>query len=76
MAFSQFVDRLAIIRRYLDEEGVAYQYLDGSTLPQKRLKRMMAFQSGEGDCFLISLKAGGTGLNLTAADYVIRMDPG
>ena len=73
--FSQFVDHLAIIRGYLEEEGIAYQYLDGSTPPQERTRRVHAFQAGEGDCFLISLKAGGTGLNLTAADYVIHMDP-
>jgi superfamily II DNA or RNA helicase len=75
LVFSQFVDHLTIIRRRLDEEGVAYQYLDGSTSPQERRNRVRAFQAGEGDCFLISLKAGGTGLNLTAADYVIHMDP-
>jgi SNF2 family DNA or RNA helicase len=43
--------------------------------PHDREKRVAAFQNGEGDCFLISLKAGGVGLNLTAADYVIHMDP-
>ncbi|MDR2137429.1 MAG: DEAD/DEAH box helicase [Synergistaceae bacterium] len=75
LVFSQFVDHLTILREYLDGEGVSYQYLDGSTPPQERGKRVAAFQGGEGDCFLISLKAGGTGLNLTAADYVIHMDP-
>ncbi|MDR1978810.1 MAG: DEAD/DEAH box helicase [Synergistaceae bacterium] len=75
LVFSQFVDHLSIIRKYMDREGIAYQYLDGSTPSQERTKRVAAFQSGEGDCFLISLKAGGTGLNLTAADYVIHMDP-
>ncbi|MDR3265860.1 MAG: DEAD/DEAH box helicase [Synergistaceae bacterium] len=75
LVFSQFVDHLTIIRKYLDGEGIAYQYLDGSTPPQERRNRVHAFQAGEGDCFLISLKAGGTGLNLTAADYVIHMDP-
>jgi SNF2 family DNA or RNA helicase len=75
LVFSQFVDHLSIIRKYLDEKGVAYQYLDGSTPSRERTKRVAAFQAGEGDCFLISLKAGGTGLNLTAADYVIHMDP-
>jgi SNF2 family DNA or RNA helicase len=55
--------------------GVSYQYLDGSTPVKKRRQAVEAFQSGEGDVFLISLKAGGTGLNLTAADYVIHMDP-
>ncbi|MDR1048370.1 MAG: DEAD/DEAH box helicase [Synergistaceae bacterium] len=75
LVFSQFVDHLSILRKYLDREKVSYQYLDGATPPQERTKRVAAFQSGEGDCFLISLKAGGTGLNLTAADYVIHMDP-
>lgn len=75
LVFSQFVDHLAIIRNYLDQRDVSYQYLDGQTPAGERKKRVEAFQSGEGDVFLISLKAGGTGLNLTAADYVIHMDP-
>ncbi|MDR3229904.1 MAG: DEAD/DEAH box helicase [Synergistaceae bacterium] len=75
LVFSQFVDHLTIIRKYLEGEGIAYQYLDGSTPPQERRNRVRAFQAGEGYCFLISLRAGGTGLNLTAADYVIHMDP-
>jgi SNF2 family DNA or RNA helicase len=73
--FSQFVDHLEILRNYLDEQKIAYQYLDGSTPAPARKKRVDAFQAGHGDVFLISLKAGGTGLNLTAADYVIHMDP-
>ena len=75
LVFSQFVDHLAILRGWLDERGIRYQYLDGATPMAERKKRVDAFQSGEGDIFLISLKAGGTGLNLTAADYVIHMDP-
>jgi len=75
LVFSQFVDHLAIIREVLDRKGVAYQYLDGSTLPNERKRNVDAFQAGQGDVFLISLKAGGLGLNLTAADYVIHMDP-
>lgn len=75
LVFSQFVDHLSLIRAYLDERGVRYQYLDGATPMQQRKTRVDAFQAGEGDVFLISLKAGGTGLNLTAADYVIHMDP-
>jgi superfamily II DNA or RNA helicase len=75
LVFSQFVDHLQIIREYLDNQQIKYQYLDGSTPAPERKKRVDAFQSGEGDIFLISLKAGGTGLNLTAADYVIHMDP-
>ena len=75
LVFSQFVDHLKILRQYLDEQKITYQYLDGSTPAKKRKQRVDAFQAGEGDVFLISLKAGGTGLNLTAADYVIHMDP-
>lgn len=75
LVFSQFVDHLSILREYLDDQQIAYQYLDGSTPAKQRKLRVDAFQQGEGDVFLISLKAGGTGLNLTAADYVIHMDP-
>jgi len=75
LVFSQFVDHLHIIRDYLDKQGINYQYLDGSTPMAERKKRVDAFQAGLHDVFLISLKAGGTGLNLTAADYVIHMDP-
>ncbi|MGZ8245762.1 DEAD/DEAH box helicase [Methylomagnum sp.] len=75
LVFSQFVDHLSLVRAYLDEKGVAYQYLDGSTPAPERKKRVEGFQAGQGDVFLISLKAGGTGLNLTAADYVIHLDP-
>jgi len=75
LVFSQFVDHLALLRAALEEQEIAYQYLDGSTSPAERKKRVNAFQAGEGDLFLISLKAGGTGLNLTAADYVIHLDP-
>ncbi|MFN1150291.1 DEAD/DEAH box helicase, partial [Serratia liquefaciens] len=75
LVFSQFVDHLTLLRTALDERGITYQYLDGSTPPIEREKRVAAFQSGEGDLFLISLKAGGIGLNLTAADYVIHLDP-
>ena len=75
LVFSQFVDHLSIVRKWLDEQGIHYQYLDGATSPKDRKTRMDAFQAGVGDIFLISLKAGGTGLNLTAADYVIHLDP-
>ena len=75
LVFSQFVDHLSILREFLDGQNVSYQYLDGSTPAKERKRRVDAFQAGEGDVFLISLKAGGTGLNLTAADYVIHMDP-
>jgi superfamily II DNA or RNA helicase len=75
LVFSQFVDHLSLIRAHLDERGIGYQYLDGATPMQERKKRVDAFQSGTGEVFLISLKAGGVGINLTAADYVIHMDP-
>jgi len=75
LVFSQFVDHLSLIRKHLDERGIRYQYLDGATPMQERKRRVDAFQAGDGDLFLISLKAGGVGINLTAADYVIHMDP-
>ena len=75
LVFSQFTGHLSILRKFLDSKKIAYQYLDGSTPAKKRKKRINDFQSGMGDLFLISLKAGGFGLNLTAADYVIHMDP-
>jgi SNF2 family DNA or RNA helicase len=75
LVFSQFVSHLKILQRYLDEQNISYQYLDGSTPIKKREQAVKDFQAGTGDLFLISLKAGGTGLNLTAADYVIHMDP-
>lgn len=55
--------------------GLVYQYLDGSTPEKERQRAVSDFQSGTGDLFLISLKAGGQGLNLTAADYVLHLDP-
>lgn len=75
LVFSQFVDHLSILQNYLKSKDINYQYLDGQTPLPQRQKRIEAFQAGEGDLFLISLKAGGVGLNLTAADYVIHMDP-
>ncbi|QPK63984.1 ATP-dependent helicase [Methylomonas sp. LL1] len=75
LVFSQFVDHLQLIKDYIEQRGIAYQYLDGSTPAKERQLRVDAFQRGEGELFLISLKAGGVGLNLTAADYVIHMDP-
>ena len=74
LVFSQFVSMLTIIRRALTEDGVAYEYLDGST--KDRRARVENFQREDGPpIFLISLKAGGAGLNLTAADTVIHFDP-
>jgi SNF2-related domain/Helicase conserved C-terminal domain len=74
LVFSQFTSLLAILRRRLDEKSVRYEYLDGQT--RDRQERVEAFQSDpECGLFLISLKAGGLGLNLTAAEYVFLLDP-
>ena len=75
LVFSQFTDYLDIVRKMVEGKGWSMQYLDGATPLKERGRRVDAFQNGEGDFFLISLKAGGTGLNLTAADYVIILDP-
>ena len=75
LVFSQFTDYLALLGKALEEMGFDYQYLDGSTPGPDRNRRVAAFQEGAGQFFLISLKAGGYGLNLTAADYVIIADP-
>jgi len=75
LVFSQFVGHLTLIRKHLDSQRISYQYLDGSTTVKKRKQAVDDFQAGQGELFLISLKAGGSGLNLTAADYVIHMDP-
>lgn len=74
LIFSQFVKQLQIYRRYFDEEKIAYTYLDGST--QNRGEIVKRFQEDEKTkVFLISIKAGGVGLNLTEADYVFILDP-
>lgn len=75
LVFSQFLGHLARIRTQLDQRGIRYLYLDGSTPVADRQGLVNRFQSGEAEIFLISLKAGGLGLNLTAADYVIHLDP-
>ncbi|MFG6439608.1 SNF2-related protein [Roseateles sp. LKC17W] len=75
LVFSQFTDFLDLLAERLVQMGVAHQRLDGSTPQAERTRRATAFQAGEGDVFLISLKAGGFGLNLTAADYVLIVDP-
>jgi len=74
LVFSQFTSFLDIVRQRLDKDGVRYEYLDGSTVD--RQARVKSFES-DADCklFLISLKAGGVGLNLVAADYVFLLDP-
>jgi non-specific serine/threonine protein kinase len=74
LVFSQFVKMLTLIRARFDKLGIVYEYLDGRT--RKRQEKVDNFQQNETvRAFLISLKAGGTGLNLTAADYVIHVDP-
>ena len=75
LVFSQFTSHLALVRRELDSRGIAYLYLDGATPPAQRAHLVRDFQNGTMPIFLISLKAGGLGLNLTAADYVIHLDP-
>ena len=76
LIFSQFLGMLALIRAKLDELGVKYEYFDGSTSAPDREKAIQSFQNDdEVRVFLISLKAGGVGLNLTAADYVYIVDP-
>ena len=74
LVFSQFTSFLAIVRERLDAEKITYEYLDGRT--RNRAERVERFQ-GDPDVpiFLISLKAGGLGLNLTAAEYVYLLDP-
>jgi len=74
LVFSQFASMLKLIRERLVETGLKPLYLDGSTPSGERLELCHRFNEGEGDVFLISLKAGGTGLNLTGADTVILYD--
>jgi superfamily II DNA or RNA helicase len=75
LVFSQFIQHLDKVRGALAERKIAYRYLDGSTPEAQRRAEVEAFQRGEGELFLLSLKAGGTGLNLTGADNVIHLDP-
>ncbi len=75
LVFSQFVRFLKIIENELVSKKIDHHYLDGSTPQKKREAMVNEFQRGKGEVFLISLKAGGVGLNLTAADYVIHLDP-
>jgi superfamily II DNA or RNA helicase len=75
LVFSQFRTFLELVAPRLEQQGLRVLVLDGSTPPATRTARIAAFQRGEGDIFLISLKAGGFGLNLTAADTVIHLDP-
>jgi SNF2 family DNA or RNA helicase len=74
LMFSQFTSMLSILRKMLDALGFSYFYLDGSTPPKDRMDMAQRFNGGENDLFLISLKAGGAGLNLVGADVVIHYD--
>lgn len=74
LVFSQFVSLLTIVRKELDKRGIPYAYLDGST--RKRQEEVDKFMKNEEvKIFLISIKAGNTGMNLTKADYVYILDP-
>jgi SNF2 family DNA or RNA helicase len=76
LVFSQFTSMLKLIRAALEERGIPYLYLDGSVAAEERKRAVAKFQEEEDTrIFLISLKAGGVGLTLTAADYVYLVDP-
>ena len=75
LVFSQFTSFLELVRKKLDEQGIGYLYLDGSTPLKQRELLVNDFQQGNVPIFLISLKAGGLGLNLVGANYVIHLDP-
>ncbi|MBK9146072.1 MAG: SNF2 helicase associated domain-containing protein [Candidatus Melainabacteria bacterium] len=76
LVFSQFVSMLTLVRKEFEKIGMVYEYIDGQTPAKDRLDKVNAFNADPNiPVFLISLKAGGTGLNLTGADYVIHYDP-
>lgn len=75
LLFSQFTSMLERLRKGLQEQGISYFVLQGSTSKEERASLVKRFNAGGASVFLISLKAGGTGLNLTAADVVIHYDP-
>ena len=75
LVFSQFTSVLKNIQKRFKVEGISFSYLDGSVSSDKRMNLVKDFNEGENSIFLISLKAGGTGLNLTSADVVIHFDP-
>lgn len=76
LIFSQFTEMLSLIKKKFDQTGISYNYLDGQTPGKTRMELVKNFQEDESvKAFLISLKAGGVGLNLTAADYVYLVDP-
>ncbi len=75
LVFTQFLGAMAAVRERLAQAGIEYFDLEGSTPPAERKRRIDAFQAGERDVFLLSLRAGGLGINLTGADYVFHLDP-
>ncbi|MBQ0074305.1 MAG: DEAD/DEAH box helicase [Prevotella sp.] len=75
LVFSQFTSYLALVQKALKDVGIEYLYIDGSVDIKTRTKLVNEFQEGKTPVFLISLKAGGLGLNLTGANYVVHMDP-
>ncbi len=75
LIFSQFTSMLGMISDMLSEMGISHYYLDGSTKSEQRFNMVKSFNEGMCDIFLVSLRAGGTGLNLTGADMVIHYDP-
>ena len=75
LIFSQFTSMLALLEENLVKEGIAYYKITGSTSKEERMRLVKKFNEGDVPVFLISLKAGGTGLNLTGADMVIHYDP-
>ncbi len=76
LIFSQFVEMLSLIKNELDKKHIPYEYLDGKSSTKQRKESVTNFQNNDNlRVFLISLRAGGTGLNLTAADYVYIVDP-
>jgi SNF2 family DNA or RNA helicase len=75
LVFSQFTSHLGLVQQALTAAGFKTLYLDGSTPAAARKGLVAEFQTGDADAFLISLKAGGQGINLTAADYILHLDP-
>ena len=75
LIFSQFLEVLDFARDRLEAEKIACRRLDGTLSASARAAEVEAFQSGQGDVFLLSLKAGGVGMNLTGADFVVHLDP-
>lgn len=75
LVFTQFLTSMTLARAAFDAAGIEYLELDGATPAAERARRVDAFQAGEGDVFILSLRAGGIGMNLTGADYVVHLDP-